>query len=282
MNRPTHFLHERGGRDIIYLFLVCIFSFHVGHGQSYSSSGAASNALAGAVCAITDEVHTLQSVASSAFAKQASLSSHYKNHYLLRGVQSSAALGLLPYKTWIVGIAGEKMGASHFYEIKTSISIAHRIQHTALGLRAHWQELYAEGFNTQHAFVFEFGGLTKLSEHLTFGGSIYNFTLSKFEHRVLPVVLRCGLSGKAHTKLLLTVEAEKNSYDPLAIKAGASYEVHTRVKFAVGYSHPAMRMHAGFTVSYHNISLSYNLAWHIRMGISQDFSLVYALKKKTR
>ncbi len=280
MKRPTHFLDERGGRKFIVVFLTCVFSFRMGYSQSYFSTGASSNGLAGAVCSLDDETYTLQSVASSAFAQHASISSHYKNHYSLPDVHTSSALALLPIQSWIVGVSGEKMGPSHYQELKMGLSIGHRIEHTALGLRGNWQALHVEGFKTQHALVFEFGGITNLSPHLKFGGSIYNFTLSKFENKLLPVILRCGLSGNILSTLLLSGEIEKNNYQTLSIKGGAQYTFHPRFNISIGYVHPHARIHGGLNARYNRITLSYSLAWHIRLGISQDFSISYTLKNK--
>lgn len=281
MKKPTHFFSERGGRKFILVFLMCVFSFHKGYSQSYFSTGASSNGLAGAVCAIDDETHTLQSVASSAFAKDVRISSHYKNHYLLPGIYALSALAILPVKSWVLALSGEKMGPSHYQELNMGISIGHRIEHTALGLRANWKTLQVEGFQTQHALVFEFGGITNLSPHLKFGGAIYNFTLSKFENKLLPVTLRCGLSGTTNTHLLFTAEIEKNNYETLVIKGGAHYAFHDRFNVSIGYVHPSARIHAGLNATYHRVILSYSFAWHLRLGISQDFSIAYTLKKKT-
>jgi len=284
IKRPTHFFDERGGRHCIILFFMCVFSFpctYLSYGQYSFSTGAPSNGLAGAVCAIPDEIESLQSVASSAFAEHASISSHYKNHYLLPEIHTISAVGLFPVHKWVVGIAAQKMGPAHYQELTTGLSIAHSIAHTALGLRINWQELYIEGFKTQHALIFEFGGIVNLSPRLHFGASVYNFTLSKLDHKLLPVVLRCGLNGKTNTPLVLSVELEKNNYNPLSIKCAAQYEFSHRFKVSIGYAYPASKLHAGFIVSQQRIKVSYSLSWHMRLGLSQDFSIFYTLKKKT-
>lgn len=192
-----------------------------------------------------------------------------------------SAMALVPLHSWVIGFAAQKMGPEHYQEIQTGLSIAHRISTTALGLRVNWQELYIEGFRTQHALVMEFGGIVNLSPRLHFGGSVYNFTLSKMEHQILPVILRCGLSGKASPFLLLSIELEKNNYEPLVIKCGAQYEFNSRFKVSMGYSYPSSRLHAGFVIYQQRIKVSYSLSWHMRLGLSQDFSISYTLKKKT-
>jgi hypothetical protein len=282
MKRPTHFFNERGGRNCILIFFICIFSFQYGNCQFSNTANAASEGIANASIAIPEHTYALQSIAGSAFTEEVVLSSNYKNYYLLPNVHSASVSALIPFKSWTVGLYGQKMGPPHYQETQTSISIASVINHTALGLRTHWNQLAAEGFKTQHAVVFEFGGITKINSKLNFGASICNFTLAKLEQKVLPVILRSGLSGYLNSNLLLCIEAHKNIYSPLLIKVGAIYQIHHRFKISTGYTFSSSSLHGGFTAVYRNFNISYSVVWQIRLGLGQTFSICYSVKRKSK
>jgi hypothetical protein len=284
MKKPTHFFDERGGR-FCSIFILCFFSICIScHAQKESPPGASSNGMAAAVCALSDADHSRQAVATSAFAQQAYISSNYKNLYLLPELYTSSVVLLMPYKKVCLGGYAERFGPDHYKEIRMGLSIAHRIGHTALGLRVNWEQLAIEGFPTQQVFTGELGGIVALTSRLNFGGNLYNFTLSSFEHQPLPVILKCGLSGQLLKELILCVEAEKNTNEPLIIKWGAQYQIAWPVKLLAGFRHPTNSVHAGISIAHHSIQAAYSLAWNFRLGLSQEFSLAihlkYAKKKK--
>ncbi|HSZ71343.1 MAG TPA: hypothetical protein VK750_01620 [Cytophagaceae bacterium] len=278
MKTPTHFFDERGGR-FCSIFMLCFFSITLCHAQKELPPGAKSNGMAGTVCAMSDEAHSLQAVATSAFAKEVYLTSNYKNYYLLPDLYTSAFSIVVPYKTLRLGGFAQRFGPDHYKELRTGVSIAHRIGHTALGLRVNWEELAVEGFPTQHAFTGELGGIVALTPKINFGANLYNFTLSSFENHPLPVILKCGLSGQALPDLFLNGEIEKNIYEPLFIKWGAQYTLSPSVQLLVGYRHPANSLHSGFFISHRSIHVGYSLYWIFRFGISQEFMLSYTIKK---
>ncbi|MDB5257835.1 MAG: hypothetical protein JWM14_2530 [Chitinophagaceae bacterium] len=279
MKKPTHFFDERGGR-FCSIFILCFFSICIScYAQKESPPGASSNGMAAAVCALSDADHSRQAVANSAFAAYTSISSNYKNYYLLPELYTSSVVLLIPYKKLCLGGYAERFGPSHYKELRMGLSVAHRIGHTALGLRINWEQLAIEGFPTQQAFTGELGGIVALTPRLNFGGNLYNFTLSSFEHQPLPVILKCGLSGQLLKELTLCVEAEKNTNAPLLVKWGAQYQIAPPVKLLLGFRHPTNSLHAGIAIAYRNIHTNYSLSWDFRLGLSQEFSLAITLKK---
>lgn len=280
MKKPTHFFNERGGQCCS-IFILCFFSICIScYAQKESPPGAQSNGMAAAVCALANADHSRQAVANSAFAEHVFVSSNYKNHYLLPELFTSSVVLLVPYKKISLGGYAERFGPNHYKELRMGFSIAHRIGHTALGLRVNWEQLAIEGFPTQQAFTGELGGIVALTPRLNFGGNLYNFTLSSFERQPLPVILKCGLSGQVLKELTLCVEAEKNTPGPLLVKWGASYQLAPPAKLLLGFRHPTNSLHAGIAVTHHQIHAAYSLAWNFRLGLSQEFSLAITSKKK--
>jgi hypothetical protein len=279
MKKLTHFFDERGGQ-FCSIFILCFFSvITTTHAQKESPPSAKSNGMAGAVCAIADADHTLQAVANSAFSERATIASYYKNHYLLPELYTSAISLIVPWKKLRLGGYAQRFGPDHYKEIRIGCSVAHRIGHTALGLRLNWEQLAIEGFPTQHAFTGELGGIVALTSRLNFGANLYNFTLSSFSNQPLPVILKCGLSGQLLSDLTLSVEAEKNTNEPLLVKWGAQYHIAPPITLLLGFRHPINSLHAGIFFSHRSLQLAYSLAWNFRLGLSQEFSLTLNLKK---
>lgn len=278
MKKPTHFFDERGGR-FCSIFILCFFSIcNSSYAQKESPPGAQSNGMATAVCALADADHSRQAVANSAFAEQMRISSNYKNHYLLPELYTTSVILLIPYKKIAFGGYAERFGPDHYKELRMGLSAAHRIGHTALGLRLNWEQLAVEGFPTQQVFTGELGGIVALTSRINFGANLYNFTLSSFEHQPLPVILKCGLSGQPLKELTLAVEAEKNTNEPLLVKWGAQYQMAPPVKLFLGFRHPTNSLHGGIAFAHHHIHASYSLSWNFRLGLSQEFSLALSLK----
>lgn len=279
MKKPTHFFDERGGR-FCSIFILCFFSICItSYAQKDFPPGAPSNGMASAVCALADADHSRQAVANSAFAKQMYISSNYKNHYLLPELYTSSVILLIPYKKLIFGSHAERFGPDHYKELRMGLSVAHLIGHTALGLRANWEQLAIEGFPTQQVFTGELGGIVALTSRINFGANLYNFTLSSFEHQPLPVILKCGLSGQLLKELTIAIEAEKNTNEPLFLKWGAQYQVAPPVKLFAGYRHPTNSLHAGIAIVHRTLHVSYSLSWNFRLGLSQEFALAFYLKR---
>ncbi len=279
MKKPTHFFDERGGRFSCF-FMLCFFSITLSYAQKESPPGVKSNGMAGAVCASADVDHHLQAIANSAFAEQISMSSNYKNHYLLPELYTSSFAFVLPWKKiYLTGYA-QRFGPEHYKELRTGIGFAQRIGHTALGLRINWEQLAIEGFPTQQAFTCELGGIVALTSRLNFGAHLYNFTLSSFEHQPLPVILKCGLSGQLLNDLVVSTEVEKNTYEPLTVKWGARYHIATPVQLLLGFRHPSYSLHAGLFFSHRSLQVGYSLSWNFRLGLSQEFGIALSMKKK--
>jgi len=279
MKKPTHFFDVRGGRFSCFFYL-CFFSITLSYAQKESPPGAKSAGMAGAVCSMADADYHPQAVANSAFAEHVSINSNYKNHYLLPELYTSSLAIVIPWKKVRVGAYAQRFGPEHYKELRMGLSMAHRIGHTALGLRIHWEQLAMEGFPTQHTFTGELGGIVALTSKLNFGANLYNFTLSAFEHQPLPVILKCGLSGQLRSDLTVSVEVEKSTYEPLFVKWGAQYHIAPPVKFLLGFRHPANSLHAGAFFSHRSLQAGYSLSWTFRLGLSQEFSISLSLKRK--
>jgi hypothetical protein len=279
MKKPTHFLNERGG-PFYFVFILCFFSIVTTcYAQKESPPGAKSSGMAGAVCAMAGADHALQAVANSAFAEELRVTSHYKNLYLLPELYATSVSIIYPYKKLRFGAYAQRFGPDHYKELRSGISVAHRIGHTALGLRLNWEQLAIEGFPTQRTFTAELGGIVALTPRLNFGANLYNFTLSSFTDQPLPVILTTGLSGKASPDLTLAVEVEKNTNEPLVVKWGGQYTIAPPIVLLVGFRHPTNSLHLGTFITHRSLRLGYSLSWHFRLGLSQEFSLGLLLKK---
>lgn len=280
MKKPTHFFNVGGGRLSIFFMLCFFLPIVYSYAQKEYPPGALSNGMAGAVCALTDPDHHLQAPACGAFTKQIYLSSNYRNQYLMSELYTSSVAVLVPWKRMRLGGHAQRFGPDHYKELRIGISAAHQIGHTALALRFNWEELAIEGFRTQHAFTGELGGIVALTSRLNFGANLYNFTLSSFENSTLPVILKCGLSGKASDDLIVSIEAEKNTYEPLLIKWGAQYKIAPPMKLLLGFRHPVNSLHAGIAASHRGFEFAYSFSWNFRLGLSQEFSIALTPKRK--
>ncbi|MDB5274687.1 MAG: hypothetical protein JWO58_3054 [Chitinophagaceae bacterium] len=279
MKKPTHFLMRRGGQQFCSIFILSIFSITSSHAQKEFPPGAKSNGMAGAVSAVPDADHYLQAIASSAFAEHVTGTSYYKNYYLLPQLNTTAFSFVVPWKNVRIGGLAQRFGPDHYKELRMGISVAQRIGHTALGLRCNWEQLAIEGFQTEQTFTGEVGGIVALTSRLNFGANLYNFTLSSFEHQTLPVIMKCGLSGQVSPDIYLSGEVEKNIYEPLIVKWGAQYTVTPSVQLLLGFRHPAYSLHGGLFFTYQSLHIGYSASWILRLGVSQEFTLSYTMKK---
>jgi hypothetical protein len=273
--KPAIFLNS--SRVTCYFLLALILFFTLtSYGQNTQEIGANSNAIAYATVAIPKATFSSNNINCLAYETNGYAQFNYKQHFFIQDLNTAHAMIAMPIKKLVYGLHAKRFGPSHYQESQIGLSIAHRIEHTALALKINYEQIAVENFNTTSTYSIEIGGITKLNEHLYWGSELYNFTFSEFKERQLPVVLRTGFSY-VQPRITIALEVEKNSFYPLLLKAGLHYELHTHFKINLGIQPTQNSIHSGFNLNIQQWNLDYAIQWLTKIGVCQEICLRYEL-----
>ena len=131
-----------------------------------------------------------------------------------------------------------------------------------------------ENFNSATGSV---GVQYRPTEKLTFGASVFNpFFVRRDGTYKIPVQLNAGCAYQPLKPLLLTVELEKNVYDPLRVRLGAEYCLVDRLLFQAGFATSPMVYSIGVGYRHKHIAANLCVAVHSRAGLSPGATIVYS------
>ena len=114
------------------------------------------------------------------------------------------------------------------------------------------------------------------NEKLCFGASVFNpFFVRRDGVQRIPVQMNIGASYKPVTPLLMTVELEKNIYDPLRVRLGVEYCIIDRILIQAGFATSPMVYSVGVGYRHSHLRANICVAVHQRVGVTPGVTLGY-------
>lgn len=193
-----------------------------------------------------------------------------------------AAVFALPLKKGVAGAAIFRFGDDLYNEQLVSLGFANTFGLASLGLKVNYVQYRAVGTGVNNAFTLSFGGLARLTPHLSFGAHIANINQPVINDRTderIPTRLSAGLAFAPSQKLTVATEVQKDiDYSP-TLRSGAEYWIFKKVAFRTGFNiHPdAAFFGAGFKSR--KFDLDYALQFNDAFGMSHQATVLYAFGK---
>jgi len=144
---------------------------------------------------------------------------------------------VLPTKIGTAGISVFRFGDDEFNSQMLSGMFSHQIGLVNLGLRANYLQFNIEGFGRKAILIADIGAIAKLSDQLSLGVQITNFTqssLSQEDQERVPTIINIGLSYEPTPNLIITVEGEKDVDLEADLKMGLEYKVLEKIFVRTG------------------------------------------------
>jgi len=269
-------------RFIIYLLLFFasyLLPFSVRAGNEPQPAGARSAGLAGITAMLSDVWAVTNNIAGITALQKPVVGVYAENRFnlkalstvTLQGVYSLAAKGS-------VGIELSRFGDKLYNEQKIGIGYAHKIGPVSLGLKATILQLHLEELGSKRAVAISFGGQSEIIPNLVFGAHIFNMNQAKladYQGERFPTVMNAGLAYKPGTKLLLSLETEKDLEYPADVKAGIEYKIIEQLALRTGFSSARQSATAGVGFTSKSFQIDYALGGHSVLGVSNYLSVSY-------
>lgn len=213
----------------------------------------------------------------------------YQRHYLSEDLSHQGLVVAIPLGPGVLGAGIDRFGYSLYSETRTSLAYAMPFGE---GLRAavqfdHIGVRLGENYGSSGSVVAELGVQARITDALWIGAHLYNPTRSallKDTDRAVPIeeyiptLLRAGFGYTFSTKLLMTLEAEKDIDQAERFRVGIEYNPNKVLYLRTGVSTGPTQSHfgAGFRLEQFDIDLA--VAVRSQLGATPMLSLNYRFK----
>lgn len=223
-------------------------------------------------------------VAATASLKNSNLGIHYDNRFNQSSFNTIAFAAVQPtYKLGNLSFLVQRFGNQHFGRTHLALGYAHKIEWVSLGLQVEYAQTYVSEFGSKNNFMFNFGGLARITNSLYLGATIKNInqaSLAAYTDERLPTVMSIGVSYRPYEKLMLNAQVQKDVERKAGFLFGVEYEIAQNFKVRTGISTPLFFAHFGIGYSYHGFELNYSALYHEKLGFGNAISLNYGFGNK--
>ena len=190
---------------------------------------------------------------------------------------------VLPTKVGTAGISVYRFGDNLFNSQMLSGMISHQIGIMGIGLRANYLQFNIEGFGRKAIFVTDIGGIAKLSDQLTFGVQVTNFTQSsvsdKDDERI-PTIINIGISYQPTDDLFISFEGEKDVDLSADLKIGIEYKILDKVFVRTGFTVDTGTHSFGAGIKLDRFFFDYGVKMDQYLGNNHNLGLIFLLPTK--
>ena len=267
---------------IILCFTLDIQTF--ASGDPWPVGGRASG-IANTALTLTDGWSLFNNPAGLAGSKQLHVLFAFDSRFGIAGLQSVGAGVAMPLRQATVGISVQKLGDALYSEQMAGIAFSHKISHVQLGIKANYVQVHVGDLGTKGALAMEFGGIATITPQLFFGAHVYNFNqakLASYQDERIPTVMKTGLSYRPITRLMLNLEAQKDTDFPATVNAGIEYQIVSQFYLRTGIATKPGIQHFGIGVHKKKFHFDYALRTHPTLGLSHHLSVALTFDRKTQ
>jgi len=245
------------------------------------NAGARSFGISDANSCLADVHSPINNVAGIAGSQDMALSFSAQNYYDNIGINDLYLTLIYPLKNFGTSLHILKHGNEYLSQQKIGLGIANQVGFVKMGLQVDYLQYKAEGFGSGGSILFEFGGIAELTEKITLGASIFNFTqssLKKSEEEQLPVIMKAGINYQVVPNFQTYLEIEKEILSEPLFKAGIEYEILPDFFCRTGITVNPTKNFFGIGYHSHKIGFDYGFSYHQYLGLTHQASLLIKIK----
>ena len=262
------------------LTLTFINHSHVFCQSFLVNAGARSFGIGDANVCLSDVYSSFNNPAGIADQNQIHLSASTKILYQGTDLRSHYLSAIYPMRKFSISLGLLKHGNNYLNQQKIGLAIANKIGFVKLGVQAGYYQLRAEGFGTTGNIVFDFGGIAELTEKITFGAHIFNFTQSSIEgEESIPIIMKAGIHYAPVPIFNTYLEIEKEIAEEPMFKIGIEYEIISSLFVQTGVTINPTKHFFGLQYSGKRVGFGYSLSYHQILGMIHQASLEIKFKK---
>ena len=267
--------------SLLFLITLSVQSFAI----NKQSSGARSLGLANANTTLLGVWSCNNNQAGLGAIKTFSMGASYQNRFGLSELALSNLNLAVPIKFGTLGITVQQFGFSEYNENKLGIAYGVALSEKVnIGTQVDYYQVSIAEAQTQNknALAFEIGMIVKMTEKLSMGVHVFNFTNAKltgdFEER-LPMTLSIGLKYEFSKKLFSVLDIEKNIDLPTNLKMGLEYHPVQVLYFRGGLNTYDFHFTGGVGVQLNKFQLDLAISHQTYLGYVSQIALSYSIRK---
>ena len=212
---------------------------------------------------------------------------YYENRWMLPETAYKCGAFALPINRFgCLGVSFNQFGSSKYNENKIGLAYARDFgRYLQIGLQLDYLLLkVGNDYGTFHAFTFELGIQSHVTDKLTLGTYVFNPVSFKFKqtlnHEKLPIVFRFGMAYKFTKDFVGQCEIEKDTErEGVSLRGGLEYEVLKNFFIRAGaQSNPGiLSFGLGYGIRFAQINVAAQL--HNELGASVQVGMIFSIGK---
>jgi hypothetical protein len=246
--------------------------------------GARGLGMGNATNGLTYEWGLFNNVGSIGLLTETSAAAAYHIQSRLANTNRMAFVFNSPLRFGVISAGAFRFGDELYNEHIVSAGFSNKFGITSLGLKVNYIQYQAEGFGTQRAISFDFGGITQLTEVISISASISNLTQSQIDYEngkeELPTRLTAGLTFRLSDKLIVATELEKDLLYAATWRTGLEYEFKSKFFARTGFNLQPTSGFFGLGTRRKLIQADYAVQFNSLTGASHQASVTYRFNRK--
>jgi len=201
--------------------------------------------------------------------------------YGINQIRSLSAGIIIPVKrSFVLGIHVNKQGYQWFNDQQIGIHIAHAIRIYSLSASfILWQRIAGEHFREINP-ILNIGGTMSVNKSLQLGLHIFNISNTQHTVQNIPLEVKAGILYKLSRQVLFYGDMVKQSIQPVNLRMGLEYHIHTYVYLRSGVMLKPMRLNGGIGFATKKVLIDYSISWQYPLGYRHQLSLLIGINKK--
>lgn len=236
----------------------------------------------GQVSSLFSDVWSVQNNPGSlGYMKRSAAAVSFERRFSAFSMLAFSAAG--QYKNYgTFGLAASRFGPEFFNQSRAGISWGKSFGIASVGIQGQWYQVSSKELGAKHYFLLNFGGIARLGEKLLFSGCISNLSQTRSgenENRILPTILKGGISFQANSNLVMMAEIQKDLDEKAGINAGIEYQFARNCFARTGFSSGSKSASLGFGIGWRDMQMDFGSSLHPELGFSHSIGLQYLFGK---
>jgi hypothetical protein len=221
--------------------------------------------------------------AAMALVDKYSFGLNYESRFLIEETSYKNIGILAPTRFGTLGLSVNYYGYSAYNELKAGLAYARSFgKILRFGLQLDYFSTHlGDNYGSRNDIAFELGVQSDLTEKLTLGAYIFNPVNIKLKsniHEDLGSIIRFGLAYSIDSPLLISFEAEKNSFiNPVLFRFGLEYSIKSKFFLRAGIASRYEIFTFGFGMVFEHIRINLAACMHEYLGFSPQLGFIVNL-----
>jgi len=258
--------------------LLLLFIQNINAAENYPA-GARALALSNALVSISDTWSTFHNQAGLAGMGNFSAGFFYESHFMVDELSHVAGSLVIPVKAGTFGISFSQFGKGTYKEHKVGLAFAKKLTKklSAAIQLDYLSEMYPENKSATGFATFEAGAVFAATNNLFFGAHIFNPIQGGIKTpeglQKMPAVLSVGGHYQFQKMVLLILETEKDTKNPLVVRSGLEFSPVKNFVLRFGVSGKPVSYSAGIGFQTGKITTDIGFGYHENLGVTPAVSI---------